>query len=56
MKWITCGAFQNPKRAKEFARFSSKEDYVTETEAEAEAQRWRETERYPFVWVERVGR
>lgn len=54
-KWIACGAFENPKRAKSYARFSSKLDYATQEEAEEEAQRWRNENRYAFVWVEKVG-
>lgn len=55
-KWITCGAFQNPKKAREYARFSSKEDYATEEEAQSLAEQWQEEKRYPFIWVEKVGR
>lgn len=54
-KWITCGSFENPKRAKSYARFSSREDYQTQEEAEALAQEWRKEERYAFIWVEKVG-
>ena len=55
-KWIACGAFENPQRAKNYARFSSKLDYTTQEEAEAEAQQWRNENRYAFIWVERVGK
>ena len=54
-KWITCGAFQNPKTAREYARFSSKEDYATEEQAQQLAQQWKEEKRYAFIWVEKVG-
>ena len=55
-KWIACGSFDNPKRAKSYARFSSKVDYLTQEEAEAEAQQWRTENRYKFIWVEKVGK
>lgn len=55
-KWITCGAFENPKKARSFARFSSKENYATEEEAEALADQWRKENRYSYIWVEKVGR
>jgi hypothetical protein len=54
-KWIACGSPTNPKRSKEFIRFSSKLDYATQEEAEEEAQRWRKENRYAYIWVERVG-
>lgn len=55
-KWIACGAFDNPRKAREYARFSSKVDYLTEEEAKAEAEAWRVENRYPFTWIEKVGR
>lgn len=55
-KWITCGAFDNPKTAKEYIRFYSKEDFPTEERAEKMAQEWKEEKRYPFIWVERIGK
>lgn len=55
-KWITCGAFDNPKTAKEYIRFYSKEDFPTEEKAEKMAQEWKEEKRYPFIWVERIGK
>lgn len=55
-KWIACGTFENPQKAKSYARFSSKLDYATQEEAEAEAQRWRDEQRYAFIWVERIGK
>jgi hypothetical protein len=55
-KWVTCGATTNPKTSKEYLRFSSKEDYQTEEKAQEIAQQWREENRYPFIWVERIGK
>lgn len=56
MKWITCGSVTNPKTSREFIMFYSKLDYATQEEAEAEAQLWRNENRYKFIWVERVGK
>jgi hypothetical protein len=54
-KWIACGSFVDPKRAREFIRFTSKLDYETEGEAEREAQEWREGGReYKYIWVEQT--
>ena len=55
-KWIACGSATNPKTSREYLRFSSKLDYATQEEAEAEAQQWRNENRYTFIWVEKVGR
>ena len=52
MKWIACGSFQNPKKAKQFVRFSSQEEFATQEEAEQLAQEWKEEGRYTFVWTE----
>lgn len=51
-KWVACGSFSNPKRSKEFVRFSSKVSYSTKEEAESEANQWRNEKRYAFIWVE----
>ena len=53
-KWVACGSFSNPKKAREYARFSSKEAHATQEEAEREAQQWKEEGRYSFIWVERT--
>jgi hypothetical protein len=53
-KWIACGSFENPKKARSYARFSSKEDYATREQAEREAQQWQNEKRYAFVWIEEV--
>ena len=55
-KWITCGSVTDPKSSREFLRFSSKEDYATRESAEEMAKQWREENRYPFIWVERIGK
>ena len=51
-KWIVCGSFADPKRAKEYIKFTSKLDYDTQERAEREAQAWRDRERYKFIWTE----
>ena len=55
-KWIACGSVTNPKTSREFIRFYSKLDYATEAEAKAEADKWKEENRYAFIWVEKVGK
>jgi hypothetical protein len=55
-KWIACGSFTDPKRSKEYMRFSSKQEWEREEQAENEAQLWREEKRYTFVWIEKVGK
>ncbi len=55
-KWVACGSVSNPKKSREYLRFYSKQDHATEEEANAEAQKWREEKRYPFIWVERIGK
>ena len=51
-KWIACGSFQNPKKARSYARFSSKDSHATKEQAEQEAQKWRNENRYAFIWIE----
>ena len=55
-KWIVCGSFENPNKAKQYARFSSKLDYTSEQEAIEELEKWTEQAKYPFIWVEKVGK
>ena len=55
-KWVTCGAVTNPKTSKEYPKFYSKEDYDTEEKAQEIAQQWQNEKRYPFIWVERIGK
>lgn len=55
-KWIACGSFSNPKKAREYARFSSKDLHDTEELAQLEMQAWQKENRYPFLWVEKVGK
>ena len=54
-KWIACGSFSNPKRARDYIRFYSKVDWQTEKEAQNEAKIWEKEKRYQFIWVEKVG-
>lgn len=55
-KWVACGSVTNPKTSREYLKFYSKEDYATQEEAEKEAQKWRDENRYAFTWTERVGK
>ena len=52
MKYTVCGSFENPNRAKNYARFSSKLDYATEDEAVEELERWTAEARYPHIWIQ----
>lgn len=54
IRYTVCGSFDNPKKAREYARFSSP-DYTTRQEAEAKLQEWQETSRYTFAWIEERG-
>lgn len=55
MKYIVCGSFENPNKAAQYARFSSK-DFTTEEEASQEVDRWTQVAKYPYIWVEEVGK
>lgn len=46
------GAFENPQRAKSYARFSSPEDYATRQEAEQLLKDWQGEKRYTYIWIE----
>lgn len=50
MKYEICEAFENPKKARQYARFSA--IAYTMQEAEQIAKSWQESNRYPFVWIE----
>lgn len=52
MKYTVHGSFENPKTAKQYARFSSRLDYGTREEAEALASQWKEERDYKFIWIE----
>lgn len=56
MKYTVCGAFDNPNKAKQYARFSSKLDYATEEEAIQELEKWTREAKYPYIWIEEVGK
>lgn len=53
MAFQVLGYFDNPltSTARELAQFSYKHDLATKEEAEAIAQEWRQTARYPFVFI-----
>jgi hypothetical protein len=51
-KYTVHGSFENPKTAKSYARFTSKEDYATAQEAQWELERWTEEKRYSWIWIE----
>ena len=53
MKYVVHGSFENPSKAKSYARFSSA-FFLTREEAEEEAQLWKSTRTYTFQWVEGV--
>ena len=51
-KFTVHGSFEDPKKAKSYARFTSKEDYATREEAEALVLNWKSERDYAFVWIE----
>jgi len=53
VEYVVHGSFENPRRAKNYARFSSP-NFSTKAEAEAEAQLWKSTRTYTFQWIEEV--
>ena len=53
MRYVVHGSFENPNKAKSYARFSSA-FFLTREEAEAEAQLWKSTRTYTYQWVEGV--
>jgi hypothetical protein len=55
MKYTVHGSFVNPNKAKEYARFSSK-DFATEEEASEEVDKWTQVAKYPYIWVEETGK
>jgi hypothetical protein len=52
MKYKVHGSFENPKKAKSYARFSSLLDYPTAQEAQLLADEWTEGKRYAWIWIE----
>ena len=52
MKYTVHGSFENPKKAKSYARFSSLLDYPTAQEAQLLANEWTEGKRYAWIWIE----
>ena len=51
MRYVVHGSFENPNKAKSYARFSSA---FFLTREEAEAQLWKSTRTYTYQWVEEV--
>ena len=56
IKWIACGSFTDPKKSKQYFRFSSKVNYDTKAEAESELALWKAENRYTYLWIESVGK
>lgn len=54
MRYAVHGSFVDPRKAKEYARFTSKLDYASEEEASLEVDKWTQEAKYPFIWVEEV--
>jgi hypothetical protein len=52
MSYRVHGAYENPKKAKQYARFTSRLDYQTREEAEALAEAWKVERDYPYIWIE----
>jgi hypothetical protein len=50
MRYEICGSFENPKKAKQYARFSAIAS--TMEEANEKAREWEECKRYPYIWIE----
>ncbi len=55
-KYTVHGAYENPKRARSYARFSSRLDYDTREEAEKLLEEWKSERNYPYLWIEEVGK
>jgi len=53
-KYTVHGSFENPKTAKSYARFTSKEDYATAQEAQWVLDEWTREKRYAWMWIEEV--
>jgi hypothetical protein len=53
MAWQVLGYFDNPEtsRAREIAQFTYKDNLETREAAESIANKWKETARYPFVFI-----
>jgi hypothetical protein len=52
MSYRVHGAYENPQKAKNYARFTSRLDYATREEAEALAEAWKVERDYKFIWIE----
>ena len=50
MRYEVCGSFENPKRAKQYARFSAIASTIEE--AENKAREWESQGRYTYIWIE----
>jgi len=53
MKYVVHGSFENPSKARNYARFSSP-DFTDRQTAEVELQLWKMTRTYTYQWVEEV--
>jgi len=51
-KYTVHGSFEDPKKAKSYARFSSLLDYPTREGAEAILNIWKIERDYKFIWIE----
>lgn len=50
MSYLICGSFENPKKARTYARFSAIASTIEE--AQAKAQEWENEGRYTYIWIE----
>lgn len=53
MPYQVLGYFDNPltNKARELAQFTYKDDLPTKEQAQAIAENWRKSERYPFIFI-----
>lgn len=51
-KFTVHGSFEDPKKAKSYARFSSLLDYPTREGAEEMLKIWKIERDYKFIWIE----
>lgn len=51
MKYTVHGSFENPNKAKNYARFSSP-DFTAREAAEVELELWKMSRTYTFQWIE----
>lgn len=53
MSYQVFGYFENPatSKSKELARFTYKDDLTDRQTAQEIAQKWRDSDRYPFIFI-----